>query len=193
MPQLKLPAISPSKIEKAWINGRHEKTDKSLIEFLDNLDLKDFQDVDFEDYITNLNSSINIAFAASGGGLRAMLSGAGQISAFDKRTNYDGTNKLAGLLDSATYIAGLSGGSWLVSSLVFHDWIGVQDILDNKTSIWNLEEGVIPTDLTIWEGILAEANQKKQEGYELSVIDLYGLLIEKLKKFNLLICHILLS
>ncbi|OWB76275.1 hypothetical protein B5S32_g425 [[Candida] boidinii] len=171
------PAISPSKIEKAWINGRHEKTDKNLIEFLDNLDLKDFQDVDFEDYITNLNSSINIAFAASGGGLRAMLSGAGQISAFDKRTNYDGTNKLAGLLDSATYIAGLSGGSWLVSSLVFHDWIGVQDILDNKTSIWNLEDGVIPTDLTIWEGILAEANQKKQEGYELSVIDLYGLLI----------------
>ncbi|GME68638.1 unnamed protein product [[Candida] boidinii] len=106
-----------------------------------------------------------------------MLSGAGQISAFDKRTNYDGTNKLAGLLDAATYIAGLSGGSWLVSSLVFHDWIGVQDILDNKTSIWDLEEGLVPTDFAVWESILAEANQKKQEGYELSVIDLYGLLI----------------
>ena len=73
-------------------------------------------------YITNnaQNTSAlpNIAIAFSGGGYRAMLNGAGALQAFDGR-EAEGTvpGHLGGLLQASTYVAGLSGGSWLVGSI----------------------------------------------------------------------------
>ena len=69
---------------------------------------------DAASYITKFadNSSAlpNIAIAASGGGYRACLNGGGAIQAFDSREiNSTAAGHLGGLLQSATYLAGLSG------------------------------------------------------------------------------------
>ena len=110
-------ADSISEEERSWLSGRDKVTDEKLVEFLKYANMTD---INPEDY-GNLNRSIHIGLAFSGGGYRAMLNGAGQMSALDERTtglkggNASGLN---GLLQASTYVAGLSGGSWLVLSLI---------------------------------------------------------------------------
>lgn len=56
-----------------------------------------------------------IGMALSGGGFRAMLTGAGVMKAF-KRESTTPTDSFRGLLDASLYISGLSGGSWAIGS-----------------------------------------------------------------------------
>ncbi|KAH9477310.1 Lysophospholipase 3 [Psilocybe cubensis] len=58
-----------------------------------------------------------LGIALSGGGLRAAYFAAGVLTAIDGRntTNPTGSN---GLLQAATYLAGLSGGGWFTTALV---------------------------------------------------------------------------
>jgi lysophospholipase len=55
-----------------------------------------------------------VALTISGGGYRALLTGAGIIQGFDDR---DSNVSTSGLYQSLTYQAALSGGAWLLSSL----------------------------------------------------------------------------
>ena len=71
----------------------------------------------FDDHSSNSSDLPNIGLAFSGGGYRACLNGAGAVQAFDSRDANSTAGRLGGLLQSATYIAGLSGGSWLVGSI----------------------------------------------------------------------------
>jgi hypothetical protein len=64
---------------------------------------------------TIMQSPPRIGVAVSGGGFRAMLNGAGVLQAFDS-TSSESVAGFSGLLDSALYISGLSGGAWLVGS-----------------------------------------------------------------------------
>ncbi|KAL8292734.1 hypothetical protein RQP46_001346 [Phenoliferia psychrophenolica] len=58
-----------------------------------------------------------VSIAVSGGGYRAALFGAGTLSAFDSRNS----SSIAPLLQLTDYISGLSGGSWVVTSLAMND------------------------------------------------------------------------
>ncbi|CAL1716575.1 unnamed protein product [Somion occarium] len=58
-----------------------------------------------------------LGVAASGGGYRAAIFGAGVLDALDSRNATSNMAGLGGLLQSASYITGLSGGSWLILSL----------------------------------------------------------------------------
>lgn len=60
---------------------------------------------------------MKMGIATSGGGYRAAIFGAGVLNAFDGRNRTSAQSGVGGLLQSATYLSGLSGGSWLVSSL----------------------------------------------------------------------------
>lgn len=83
--------------------------------------------------------TIGIGMAISGGGFRAMLTGAGGLAAMDLRT--EGANQpghLGGLLQSMSYISGLSGGAWLVGSLFMNNMPKVSDVVSRK-SAWNFE------------------------------------------------------
>ena len=86
--------------------------------FLKSLNISGF-DVDgyAQAHFGNSSNAPNIGLAFSGGGLRATLTGAGVIQAFDSRDSAGVANNLGGLLDSTTYLAGLSGGGWLVGSI----------------------------------------------------------------------------
>ncbi|KAI5969186.1 hypothetical protein CANMA_001739 [Candida margitis] len=174
-------ADSISDEEDQWLRGRDEVTKKKVVDYLKYANMTDFNP---EDYVNNLNKSIHIGLAFSGGGYRAMLNGAGQMSALDERTKgIHGKNAsgLNGLLQASTYIAGLSGGSWLVGSIVFNNFTSVQDIVDHKTDIWNLKHSIVNygginvvKTLDYYKGISDDLNKKQDAGYELSLTDTWG-------------------
>jgi lysophospholipase len=60
-----------------------------------------------------------IALTTSGGGYRSLLSGAGVIQGLDSR---DSDVSTTGLYQALTYQAGLSGGSWLLSSMAGNNY-----------------------------------------------------------------------
>lgn len=91
----------------------------------------------------NTTALPNVAIAFSGGGYRAMTNGAGALAAFDSRTpSATGSGQLGGLLQASTYIAGLSGGGWLVGSVYTNNFSSVQSIVD-KSEIWQFDRSIL--------------------------------------------------
>lgn len=124
---------SISNDEAQWLKSRQKRTTKALTKFIESKNL----DVDVRSLFSNSSRPANIAVAVSGGGYRAMLVGAGELAALDGRLETD--SPLAGVLDLASYLGGLSGGAWLVGLLSLQNWPLVQDIvLRNSPDIWNL-------------------------------------------------------
>lgn len=118
----------------------------------------------------------NIAIAASGGGYRAMLNGAGAVAAFDSRTeNATGPGQLGGLLQSATYFSGLSGGSWLVGSIYVNNFTSIQAILgDNASGLWNLEDSILQGPATVsnyYRQLIDTVRGKTDAGFNDSITD----------------------
>lgn len=113
-------------------------------ELLSRLNITGF---DANSYIDNNTTKLpNIAIAFSGGGYRALLNGAGALAAFDSRTpNSTGAGQLGGLLQSATYVAGLSGGGWLVGSIWANNFTSVQNIINHNSdgSIWQFGNSIL--------------------------------------------------
>lgn len=170
-------ATAISQAEQDWLKQRHAITDVALLDFLDRADLSGF---DAEEFLQSLNRSINIGLAFSGGGYRAMLNGAGQISALDNRTSGAEDHGLGGLLQSTTYLAGLSGGNWLTGTLALNNWTTVQDIIQGDT-IWNLEESILtPGGWNIfstagrWSDIDDAIGSKEAAGFNTSLTDIWG-------------------
>ena len=84
-----------------------------------------------ENHSKNVSNLPNIGVAISEGGWRSLLNGAGAIEAFDSRTPKSTTaGHLGGLLQSSTYLAGLSGGSWLVGSIYMNNFSTVTALRD---------------------------------------------------------------
>lgn len=144
---------------------------------------------DQDSYFQHVDTSHlpNIGIAISGGGYRAMLNGAGAIAAFDNRTRgATGPGQLGGLLQSATYLSGLSGGGWLISSLYGNGFPAIDELLeqDGQDSLWQLQ-------YPMWEGpsisetlgesgktfiamLIDQVQGKIQAGYSTSITDLWG-------------------
>lgn len=103
---------------------------------------------DAESYITknanNASALPNIAIAVSGGGYRACMNGGGAVQAFDSReVNSTTAGHLGGLLQSATYLAGLSGGGWLVGSIYVNNLTTITGLLDNNaSSVWEFGNSI---------------------------------------------------
>lgn len=125
--------------ETKWIKERQKKTEEGLVSFLDKANLTDFDAKKFIMNSTNSSQPLNIGLAFSGGGYRSMLSGAGQLAALDNRTEDGHAYSLGGVLQSSTYISGLSGGAWMLGSLVMEDWPTVENVIfENPDDLWNL-------------------------------------------------------
>lgn len=113
--------------------------------FLDRLNITGFDAATYiSDNSNNATALPNIGIAVSGGGYRAMLNGAGAIKAFDNRTtNATASGHLGGLLQSATYLSGLSGGSWLVGSIYMNNFTTIGALQgDPSDTVWELQETV---------------------------------------------------
>ncbi|KAH0565723.1 hypothetical protein GP486_000887 [Trichoglossum hirsutum] len=133
-------------------------------------------------YISNLaqNESElpNIAIAFSGGGWRALMNGAGALQAFDSRTNNStSAGQLGGLLEATTYLAGLSGGSWLVGSVAISNFSSVSSILNGEFgSLWEFSNSVLKGPEQIgtkeyFNQIFSNVTGKSDAGFEISITD----------------------
>lgn len=99
-----------------------------------------------------INSVPRFGIAFSGGGYRAMLCGAGALASLDSRIPGSNESGLGGLFQSASYISGLSGGSWMLSSIYHNGFADVISLRDHP-NIWNLNatSGVgIPSRIKPW-------------------------------------------
>ncbi|KAJ8140035.1 hypothetical protein OY671_006767 [Metschnikowia pulcherrima] len=173
-------ANSISREEADWVSERHKVTNKYLETFLNDANLTGFDVSSFLSNTTN-GRSITIVLAFSGGGHRAMLAGAGQLAALDTRTDGAHAEGLGGLLQASTYLVGLSGGNWLVGSVAVNNFTSVQDIINNKIDIWDLELSAsnrggwnLVKAYQYFMDIYNDVKAKKDAGFKVSLTDSWG-------------------
>ncbi|PRT55002.1 Lysophospholipase 1 [Wickerhamiella sorbophila] len=167
-------ALGPN--ETNWLKGRDGVTKPALVDWLKNSNLTDF---DPESFLSN--DTIRLGLAFSGGGYRAMLNGAGQFAALDSRTtNSTEPGHMGGLVQAATYIAGLSGGNWLLGSLVVNNFTSVQELQASK-DVWKLSKSIFaPGGINVfktlgyWDDIIDDVEAKGDAGWNTSLTDLWG-------------------
>ena len=162
--------------ESDWVDARHAVTDPILIEFLDRMNMTNF---DASSFLSNV--SLNIGLAFSGGGYRAMLCGAGQLAALDNRTiNSTSQGHLGGLLQASTYLAGLSGGNWMVNSVALNNFTSVQslqgddDLWDLTSSIYNPGGFNIISTASYYDDLVDDVDDKRDAGFNVSLTDIWG-------------------
>lgn len=157
----------------------------------------------FNNHAVNTSALPNLGIAASGGGYRALMNGAGALAAFDDRSpNATVSGQLGGLLQSSTYLAGLSGGSWLIGSLYtstsrlkcpearnhiandFTDnFTSVQDIVNGVTPVWDFSNSILEgpnhglqviTSAEYYDDLYDQVRDKSQAGFNITLTDFWG-------------------
>lgn len=171
---------SLSQQEKDWVVNRRNETLTPMRDLLKRLAIPDF---DVDSYLADGESDNravpNIGIAFSGGGYRAMLCGAGQLAALDDRSSgSDADGNLGGLLQSATYISGLSGGAWLLGSLFTNNFTTVEANL-NSGSVWQLQDSILegPEQYSLlgyYNDVFDAVGDKDDAGYQRSLTDYWG-------------------
>nr|POE64903.1 lysophospholipase [Quercus suber] len=178
--------------ELQWLPLRRNATIEPMRDLLARMNIEGLDtDAYINDNADNPSALPNIGIAASGGGYRAMLNGAGYIQAWDSRTpNSTNTGQLGGLLQATTYLSGLSGGSWLVGSLYSNNFTSIDQILakdtpsDNSGGLWQLGNtifegpdsgGIQVLDTAGYYGsLLDDLNGKSDAGFNTSITDIWG-------------------
>ncbi|KAM4064505.1 lysophospholipase catalytic domain-containing protein [Hirsutella rhossiliensis] len=171
-------SLSPQ--EQEWLPRRRNETVPHIRALLKRIAIPDF---DSDRYLRNAESDPtalpNIGLAVSGGGYRAMLNGAGVLAAWDSRSDgSDAKGNLGGLLQSATYLSGLSGGGWLVGSIYTNNFTSVMDAV-NSPNIWQFEHSILqgPVQYSLlqyYKNILDDVEGKKDANYDTSITDYWG-------------------
>ncbi|KAM0257927.1 hypothetical protein ACHAQJ_004085 [Trichoderma viride] len=170
--------LSPQ--EKEWLPRRRNETIAPIRAFLDRIAIPGFNS---DRYLSNVEKDStalpNIGLAVSGGGYRAMLNGAGAIAAWDSRSpGSNATGNLGGLLQSATYLSGLSGGGWLVGSIYTNNFTTIQGAIDSGT-IWQFQESILAGPeqyslLSYYDEIFDDVDDKENAGFDRSITDYWG-------------------
>lgn len=180
--QLVRKADGVSAAEAAYISKRYQKASQALASWLKTVDES------FEcgqggwssrgGYGKHGGKAPVVALTSSGGGYRAMLAGAGVIKAFDGRE--ENKTAVSGVYQALTYEAGLSGGSWLLSSIAGN---GYPTISSLQTNLWEtalLDSLLVPELLLsdaaapIYSAIEADIKAKAAAGFQPSIIDPWG-------------------
>ena len=180
-------ASSKSNNETAWLELRRNNTIAPMKTLLNRLFTSDFNAGQYIDRHSNNASTLpNIGIAVSGGGWRALLNGAGALKVFDSRTSNANTDgHLGGLLQASTYVAGLSGGSWLVGSMFINNFSSVQALQQNSDStVWEFGRSIIKgpemsgigalNTADYWGTILKEVSGKDDANFDISFTDVWG-------------------
>lgn len=185
-PEIRL-ATNLSPNETSWLKTRRDKTQSALKDFFGHVSVGDFDAVGYLDRISSNSSNLpNIGIAVSGGGYRALMNGAGAIKAFDSRTdNSTSEGQLGGLLQSATYLAGLSGGGWLVGSIFVNNFTTISALQSSgKGGVWQFQNSIfegpdegsiqILDSASYYNDIYDSIEAKGNAGFETSITDYWG-------------------
>ncbi|KAF7712110.1 Lysophospholipase [Penicillium ucsense] len=171
--------------EITWLEQRRNVTLKAMMEFMGRLGLGSLNTSSYiEENAANASALPNIGIAASGGGYRALMNGGGALQAFDSRTiNSSLSGHLGGILQSATYLTGLSGGSWLVGTIYLNNFTDVTSLRDSGT-VWLFQDSIFvgPTqskDFAVrtsdyFTQINDAVTGKSGAGYNSSITDYWG-------------------
>lgn len=124
--------------ERAWVQARRANVVPAWQSYISNsaLDLTGF---DVSAFLANTTNLPNIGLASSGGGYHAMLHAAALFNAFDARNSSSVEQGTGGILQVATYMTGLSGGSWFTGSLAINNFPSVYEL----RNIWNLSTNLV--------------------------------------------------
>ncbi|KAK9331037.1 lysophospholipase catalytic domain-containing protein [Lipomyces starkeyi] len=179
-PLIRLASTGLSSEESQYVAARQNVTRDALVSLLDRIGLDNF---DASGFIGS-NTSINIGLAFSGGGYRAMLNGAGFLAAADNRTvNSTDKGHIGGLLQASTYLVGLSGGNWLVGSVVLNNFSTIQ-ALQADPVVWDLSNSLLaPKGANVtaateyYNQVADEVAGKSDAGFEISLTDYWGRLL----------------
>ncbi|KAL5333005.1 lysophospholipase catalytic domain-containing protein [Aspergillus crustosus] len=185
-PEIRLATeLSPN--ETSWLETRRENTQSALRDFFGHVSVGNFDTVAYLDRIGSNSSNLpNIGIAVSGGGYRALMNGAGAIKAFDSRTeNSTASGQIGGLLQSATYLAGLSGGGWLVGSIYLNNFTTISSLQTTEDgSIWQFQNSILEgpdegglqilDSAGYYRDLYDDVNNKNDAGYETSITDYWG-------------------
>ncbi|KAH9928107.1 lysophospholipase [Fomitopsis serialis] len=128
-----------------------------------------------------------LGIATSGGGYRAATFGAGVLNALDGRNASAVAAGTGGLLQAATYLAGLSGGSWLVTSLAQANFPTIPDLVFGTAAAsaagfggWNAEFDLFePSNSTAVNAayvldLIEEVEGKHAEGFPVTLSDVWA-------------------
>lgn len=152
--------------EAAFRVGRKAKADVALAAWLSRTD----SCFDTETLPT-------IALTTSGGGYRSLLLGGGLIQGLDGR---DSNVSTSGLYQALTYQAGLSGGSWLLSSLAGNNYPTITSL---KTGLWEeaFEYGLLVPEFLLaaeaYDKVVQDIEAKAAAGFSPTLTDPWGRLL----------------
>jgi lysophospholipase len=130
-----------------------------------------------------------VGFAIPGGGLRAAQYGAGVINALDRRNGSSQAAGTGGLLQVASYLTGLSGGSWITGSLYFNNWPTIPDLVfgnGEELSGWLLDLPFVSPDgvnvftdnnQDFYGSVLWSVQAKADAGIDTSITDPWSRMI----------------
>jgi hypothetical protein len=175
-------AVTLSPDETTWLLKRRNHTVQSMKDLLSRLTITDFDAAAYiARYANNASAMPNIGIAVSGGGYRALMNGGGALQAFDSRTeNATAQGHLGGLLQSSTYLAGLSGGGWLLGSIYINNFTTVTALRDSGT-VWAFDNTILEGPnrtssqtedaMDYWNNIYDAVAGKKAAGFETSITD----------------------
>ncbi|KDB26093.1 hypothetical protein H109_02100 [Trichophyton interdigitale MR816] len=180
-------AAKLSQQEQDWVKKRRMKTTGAMADFFSRVKIEDFDAVAYlVSNADNVAKLPNVAIAVSGGGYRALMNGAGALKAFDSRTeNSTGPGQLGGLLQSATYLSGLSGGGWLVGSMYVNNDSTIAELQKGgSNSLWEFSRSIlegpdagssgVADTAEYYKEMIKEISRKKAAGFETSITDIWG-------------------
>ena len=162
------PATKIDSREASYVSSRKSNADKALSSWLKKRGRFD------------TSSLPVVGFTSSGGGYRSLLETAGVVQGFDIRDSDVGTS---GLYQSLIYQAGLSGGSWFLSSLASNNWPTVSSL---QTILWEPafdNSLLVPPELFSISGLTQYPDvklailAKEVAGYPTTTVDAYGRLL----------------
>ncbi|KAI0414902.1 lysophospholipase [Xylaria grammica] len=178
--------LSPS--ESEWLQKRRANTIDPMVAFFKLANISDFDAANYvQSNSKNFSVVPNIGIAMSGGGYRALMNGAGFIAAADARTpGSTDAGGIGNLLQASTYLAGLSGGGWLVGSIFANNFSTIPQLRDGEdgSALWkfsrNILQGPKDSGLSIlntaeyWHDIAGQVDDKRDAGYGVSLTDYWG-------------------
>ncbi|KAI8995074.1 lysophospholipase, partial [Gaertneriomyces semiglobifer] len=150
--------ISPE--EEQWVSAKRTASIPAWRDYLMRANISGLNINDF----TSGPRLPNIAISISGGGYRAMLGGASVLNAFDVRNETAAAAGTGGVLQIASYLGGLSGGAWLVSSLAIADFAP----LTSMFGAWDLDTNLI---LPAGQGGLSAFRNVKEYNQAANAVD----------------------
>ncbi|ROT43641.1 hypothetical protein SODALDRAFT_269732 [Sodiomyces alkalinus F11] len=174
--------------EASWVRRRRNNTIEPMRDLLVRAAIPDFDAAAYINRVRDNTTALpNIGIAFSGGGYRALMNGAGFLTAADSRNRdlAEHATAVAGLLQSATYIAGLSGGGWLVGSVFANNFSTVPALQRGAedSPLWRFDRSIlrgpresgigILNTIDYWRTIHDQVSAKAA-GWDTSITDYWG-------------------